>query len=210
MTVHEQLALVSPRDGWAGWLSDDCRVVRLISPESQKGKAVDAGNYTSRFPDTAVVQADDADMVISRLADFQENSLALDFLLLLFDTQVSHETRASVAVELEKILADNACAQYVLDILLASPLPQSAEVSVANDVVEGHPAQCRCWQRYLRGKIGSVCAKCLVSNVQRSDGPTDWYSECARSARPLWRVSAISSRRENENGSRIAQDADYT
>ena len=110
MTVHEQLALVSPRDGWAGWLSDDCRVVRLISPESQKGKAVDAGNYTSRFPDTAVVQADDADMVISRLADFQENSLALDFLLLLFDTQVSHETRASVAVELEKILADNACA----------------------------------------------------------------------------------------------------
>ena len=91
MTVHEQLALVSPRDGWAGWLSDDCRVVRLISPESQKGKAVDAGNYTSRFPDTAVVQADDADMVISRLADFQENSLALDFLLLLFDTQVSHE-----------------------------------------------------------------------------------------------------------------------
>lgn len=153
MTTQNQLAFVSPRDGFAGLLDDDHRTVELVTPVEWCGQSFSAGSYATRFPDTTVVEVADGDEAIACLNELQEALLALDFTLLLFDSEVSHGTRREIAIELDEMLAVQRCREYVLDVMLACPLPDDVELETTTDAAIG--------QRNVRSLVevitGSQC-----------------------------------------------------
>lgn len=122
MVELTQVALISPRDGFAGSLSQDRTTVTLCVPEILSGGIISVGNYASRFPDTTVVECNGSSDIIEQLDMFEDKSLALDFTLLLLDPSLSNETRRDVAIELGELLAVELYRDYVLDIMLASPM----------------------------------------------------------------------------------------
>lgn len=122
-----QSFVVSPCDGFAGVLNESEGIVRLVLPASAEGREIAACNYGSRFPTTAVLQIDDVGEGIELFTKFQSQSIALDFALLLFDSGVSTKTRKDAALELDELLASVDSSNYVLDILLAAPLPSTAD-----------------------------------------------------------------------------------
>ncbi len=125
--TENPVAFVSPRDGFAALLADDQDKVGLVAPPSQEGRKIPVCNYISRFPDTTAVQVADAQEALKHLSEHQDRSLAFDFALLLFDGEVSTETRSKIAHELEDLLEVEDCREYVLDIILAHPLPDGVD-----------------------------------------------------------------------------------
>ena len=63
------------------------------------------------------------------LSAANEQARALDFTLMLFDGQLSLATRKLAAEELEELLKSEINRNYILDILLAVPLHDSADTS---------------------------------------------------------------------------------
>ena len=133
MTLN-QVALISPRDGFAGLLTHDRDKVSLLAPPAQVGRTIPVCNYISRFPDTTAVRVSDPQEALQYLSDHQDRSLALDFALLLLDREVSVETRLKIAHELDELLSAKDCIEYVLDIVLAQPLPDSADCRGAEEI----------------------------------------------------------------------------
>ena len=132
--TQNKLAFISPRDGFAGLLTDDQAAVGLIAPAAQEGRTIPVCNYISRFPDTTAVRISGAQDALKHLIEHQARSLAFDFVLLLFDREVSMATRAKIAHELEQLLEADDCRQYVLDIILARPFPDDADSSGAESI----------------------------------------------------------------------------
>jgi tetratricopeptide (TPR) repeat protein len=133
--------VISPSDGFAGVLSETDGVVQIALPASESGRSMTACNYANRFPSSTVVNVASIDDGVQLFGTYESHSLALDFSLLLFDSEVSKATREEVASELERMLDYREASDYVLDILLASPLPESADVDGA---IEAAASKARC------------------------------------------------------------------
>jgi hypothetical protein len=58
--TQKQVAFISPRDGFAGVLTNEQDKVRLVAPVAQTGRMIPVCTYMSRFPDTTAVQVSDA------------------------------------------------------------------------------------------------------------------------------------------------------
>ena len=132
-----QLAVLCPRDNIVGLLSEDQQAVTTLTPSTLSGRAVPTGDFRARFADSSVIQVDSKEDAFDRLSEFQDRSLALDFTLLLFDEQVKGKTKADIAAELDEMLADKSCHDYVVDILFASPLPEAADAIGALEAASG-------------------------------------------------------------------------
>jgi len=126
-----QTFVISPSDGFAGVLDETEGTVRLVLPSSQQGRMVRALNYFSRFPSSAVLQVSNDAEGIQQFDTLRAHRLALDFTLLLLDAEISNETRSEVAQELDELLENSGSRDYVLDVLLAAPLPVDADVACA-------------------------------------------------------------------------------
>jgi hypothetical protein len=130
-------ATISPRDRVAGLISESNGHVQLLDSNGAVLGSLPADAYYSRFPDTMVVDVQDAIQAVHELTRRSSMCLCLDMTLLLFDQDVSIATRRELAGELELLLKDHASHDYVLDILLSKPLPASADTDGATLATAG-------------------------------------------------------------------------
>lgn len=121
-------ALLCPRDRLVGFLSEDGTSALMHAPSSSPFKMVTA-NARHRFPDSTFVQVETDEDSDLKLSAANEQARALDFTLMLFDGQLSLATRELAAEELEELLKSEINRNYILDILLAVPLHDSADTS---------------------------------------------------------------------------------
>lgn len=127
----KSIALVSPRD----------RQVVPINLKEKKSiekipvvfdtKAVNLGDYFSRFPATEFVNFSNEKELQQVQKQAEERASALDFILMLFDPDHSIRVKIAAAQELDELLADEANRNYVLDILLAYPLSNVIDFQLA-------------------------------------------------------------------------------
>ena len=138
MSNPTTLAILSPYDNAAGWLSPDSESVTVIAPPSLNGLNMPTGRYVSRFSTSRIVEADSDDEALQQLEQSTEDSFALDFTMLLFDSEVSSETRSLIATELNEIFTCEDREKYVLDILLAAPLDSTIDIDATIRLAAGH------------------------------------------------------------------------
>lgn len=124
---QNHVALISPIDGIAGLYNESEKAITLVAPSALSGRKIAAGNYATRYPHSTAVEVATGQEAVKRLNEQRERSLALDFTLLLFDVSTSPTTRQRAAAELNGLLKDSHCQDYVLDIVLSSPLPDEAD-----------------------------------------------------------------------------------
>jgi len=125
--------LISPRDDVAGRVSADRTTVTLCDEYGAPSTAIlPIGLYLSRYPDTvALHDASQAASPRNILRNRKRLSVCLDMTLLLFDADVSLQTRREVAKELESLCSDHDLVHSVLDILLSKPLSSVADIDGA-------------------------------------------------------------------------------
>jgi hypothetical protein len=125
------MAFISPRDSVAGRVSSMTDTVVVTAPEALQGRTMSTHSYLCRFPDTAAVGLSRFQSDSDLLAEYQKNSLALDLVLLLFDKELSDKAKRDLADDLDSMLTSGQCNDYILDIMLVSPLPPQADVDGA-------------------------------------------------------------------------------
>lgn len=128
---------ISPRDGCFGILEG--QKVKVLDREKRPRGKLTATAYFSRFPDTALVEVNTSDEARKALERYETRSLSLDMLLLLFDHEVSNSTRKQLARELDSLFQDACNKDYVLDILLAKPMPETTDVNGAINAAKNFP-----------------------------------------------------------------------
>jgi hypothetical protein len=101
------------------------------------GQRVALGDYLARHPATAFWNVSSTDELPVLLKNLSDQASALDFCLMLFDEELSLPLRRRAAGELETLLSYEKNQHYVLDIMLAHPLPQNTDFSVAAAAAEG-------------------------------------------------------------------------
>jgi tetratricopeptide (TPR) repeat protein len=129
-------AAISPRDCAAGLLCDRGGGVQLLDRAGVAATSISVERYLSRHPDTSVVEVRDGKHTVNVLAERATMSMCLDMTLLLFDRDVSVQTRQELALELDRLLQDVNNKNYVLDVVLCSPLSTMADVDGAVNAVE--------------------------------------------------------------------------
>lgn len=134
MNSSIQRIVISPSDGFAGVLDEAGESIQLLSPPALKGRSVGAANYINRFPASSVCSVVDSNEIPALIEKSRENSLALDFALILFDKDISRSTRSKVAAELNSLLEEPQRLNYLFDVLFAFPLPADADTAVALDI----------------------------------------------------------------------------
>jgi hypothetical protein len=127
MITSQQLVLASAVSQMAGVLSDDGQQVTLFSPSEFLGSKLNSSSFIARNPDSSVYTFQNEQDAIARLAELQDNALALDFWLLLLDADVKVGTKKSIAAELELMFERESCLLHVQNILCAAPIPKSAD-----------------------------------------------------------------------------------
>lgn len=94
----------SPRDHVVGLLQDEGAWVQLLDRLDRASASVStasAERYISRHPDTLVVDVRDGKHAVEVLAERSTRSMCLDMTVLLFDRDVSVQTRQELATELD-------------------------------------------------------------------------------------------------------------
>lgn len=129
-------AAISPRDHVVGLIQDEGAWVQILDRAGLPASTVSAERYISRYPDTLVVDVRDGRHALDVLAERSTRSMCLDMTLLLFDRDVSVQTRQELAKELNVLFQDEGNRSYVLDIVLCRPLSQNADVDGAVSAVQ--------------------------------------------------------------------------
>ncbi|KKK71026.1 hypothetical protein LCGC14_2918080, partial [marine sediment metagenome] len=129
-------AAISPRDCAVGLLRDEGGVVQVLDCAGVPVRSISAETYLSQHPDTLVVDVRDGKHAVDLLAERATMSMCLDMTLLLFDRDVSVQTRQELAMELNRLFQDTNNRTYVLDVVLSRPLSPIADVDGAMNVVE--------------------------------------------------------------------------
>jgi tetratricopeptide (TPR) repeat protein len=138
VTAQLQSAVISPRDAFAGVLDQETNFVSIVAPAQHYGRRIFVADYFAKFPGSTVVDVASPEIVFERLHEHEECSLTLDYSLLLFDDTLSPKLRKAIAEEVDKLSSIASRRTYVLDILLAKPLPKSANVELAHTATEGY------------------------------------------------------------------------
>ena len=154
-------AAISPRDHVVGLLQDEGAWVQILDRAGVPASTVSAERYISRHPDTLVVDVRDGRQAVELLAERSTRSMCLDLTLLLFDRDVSVQTRQELAMELDLLFQDNDHRNYVLDIVLCRPLSPTADVDGAVSAVQS--------AKLVRGVVASILdCQNIVRLVQQS------------------------------------------
>ncbi|MBI2481835.1 MAG: hypothetical protein HYV60_25275, partial [Planctomycetia bacterium] len=97
MKAKLMYAAISPRDHVVGLFQDEGAWVQLLDREGASASTVSTERYISRYPDTLVVDVRDGKHAVEVLAERSTRSMCLDMTLLLFDRDVSVQTRQELA-----------------------------------------------------------------------------------------------------------------
>ena len=125
------LAKIAPRDGLAVILdsrgSTECVYdANGISVPYPSSSAIELHDFES-----AIVSVRDAQEAVSILKQKADMSMCLDMVLMLFDDDISHQTKKKLAIALQELLSETKVKQYAQDILFAKPLPSAANLDAA-------------------------------------------------------------------------------
>ena len=131
------IALVCPRDGLVGFVSDEGSVV-LRDPQSAFRQRMSITHAIKRFPDCTLVEAESEPDAEQKLQVASDCSTTLDFALMLFDSELPISVRRNAAKELDLLIKNAVCRDYVLDIVLATPLPDQADIDGAKEAAQGY------------------------------------------------------------------------
>jgi len=129
-------AAISPRDCAVGLLRKEDGLVHVLDYAGVPVRSMSAERYLSQHRDTLVVDVRDGKHAADILAERSTMSMCLDMTLLLFDRDISGQTRQELAVELNRLFQDNDNRNYVLDVVLCRPLSPIADVDGAVKAVE--------------------------------------------------------------------------
>lgn len=124
-------ALVSPAGNAVGVLSNDRAFVTLVSDADGSRLKVSTEQFIRTNSDFSVIDVDDENDAIRQLDERIIQSRCLDMTLFMFDPEIEVELREELADELNPMLQEKANRDYVLDIMLASPLPRTADADGA-------------------------------------------------------------------------------
>ena len=130
-------AAISPRDNAVALFRDD-GFVSVLNPQGSSLADIPAERYFARHRDTSIATVTDAKHAVDILARHSEMSLCLDMTLLLFDHDITVQTRGELATELDRLLRSNENREYVLDVTLTTPFPADADRTGATSAVKGH------------------------------------------------------------------------
>ena len=133
-----RLAICSSLDSHAGWVNVEDLTVSTLGTAVVSSREYSAAEYLVRHTDAFVFEANDDSEVHSKLASSRDNMFSLEFTLALFDESLPSDVRKQVAESLEVKLANDANRIYVLDIVLASPLPSTADIDSAIAMVSSY------------------------------------------------------------------------
>tara|TARA_R110002111_G_scaffold262872_1_gene342334 strand:+ start:52004 stop:54112 length:2109 start_codon:yes stop_codon:yes gene_type:complete len=126
--IHpSKLALISPREHVTAILSDDRLSTQIFDCSGKNLGSLTPKAYVSRFPDTSLIEITNQNDAITHLKAQTTQSMCLDMTLMLFDSEISFETRTEIAQELNKLFESEQYSDYVLDIILSKPLSNSAD-----------------------------------------------------------------------------------
>lgn len=125
------IAILCPRDNLGGFVSDASKSVVLRHQATGVQQRMSIGSVVSRFPDSTFTDAASQDDAIKQLGEARERSASLDFSLMLMDGELPLEVRQKAAQVLSELLAKPENLEYVLDLVLASPLPPDADTEGA-------------------------------------------------------------------------------
>lgn len=126
------LAVICPRDNVAAILSDDRKSVSIINRNCKDATEIGVAEFCQRHTEGALVEAQSPQDALELLSKSRRQVTALDFTLILLDGNLDIAlVRTLVALDLEDLLQDASVARSVLDIVLAEPLPPSADVAGA-------------------------------------------------------------------------------
>ena len=133
-----RLAICSTLDSHAGWLDVEALTVSTLGTAVVSSREYSVAEYLVRHTDAFVFEASDDSDVHSKLALSRDNMFSLEFTLALFDELLPADVRKQVAASLEDKLANDANRIYVLDIVLASPLPSTTNVQSTSAMVSSY------------------------------------------------------------------------
>lgn len=124
--------LISPRDSRTAVFeqlgSENSHAQAGVSLD---GRTLTLGDYLARFPATEFAVADSLGDGATALTAAKDRSYTLDFLLMLFDHDLSTSLKSRAADELDELLECEANRNYVLDIVLSQPLPKDTDFNAA-------------------------------------------------------------------------------
>jgi tetratricopeptide (TPR) repeat protein len=130
-------AFISPRDRVAGVVAGS-QVAISATPDSRRpAQDMPVSAYLARYPDTEVLDIPSPEVLADELSRRSARCHALDFTLMLFDSELSVSLRRDCAKHLSDLLAVESAWNYVLDVLLARPLPKAADIQGARQASEG-------------------------------------------------------------------------
>lgn len=128
----KQTILISPRDNRTAVIENPGSAnTHTQATVMLDGHVVNLGDYLARFPATEFVAADSVDDAAAALTAATDRSYTIDFLLMLFDRELSTSLKRRAADELDELLECEANRNYVLDIVLSQPLPNDTDFNAA-------------------------------------------------------------------------------
>ncbi len=163
-----RLAICFTLDSHVGWLNVEGLPVSTLGTAVVSSREYSTAEYLVRHPDAFVFEANDDSEVHSQLASSRDNMFSLEFTLALFDESLPSDVRKQVAESLEGKLKDLANETYVLDIVLASPLPSTTDIHSTRGLVSSY-SRVAAMMDLIAGCQPSVSKLCTYWRAMRSD-----------------------------------------
>lgn len=123
-----RLSFTFPLAGCAGWMGKDANSSEAIVGLNPK---IAISSFLARNPEIIVSKAKDENEIRENLELSKICSTALDFTLSAMDNELSQELRKELLDTLDEHLENNRVVDYILDIILATPLPRNADIKSA-------------------------------------------------------------------------------
>lgn len=123
--------IICPRDNLVGFVQEGDATIVLRNPSTGARITIPLASVLSQHPDCSVVIADSEDDGAEKLAKARERSVTFDFALMLFDKDLPISVRKNAVEVLSEQLYKSENRNYLLDIVLATPLPATADVDGA-------------------------------------------------------------------------------
>ena len=102
----QNLAIISPRDDQVVEVNRNSNGSSTAPTVRMQQKDVSLSGYLSRYPDSKFIPNDSKEQQVQTLEESIENSRTLDFALMMFDNELSHQVRRKIANELQALFSN--------------------------------------------------------------------------------------------------------
>ena len=157
--TQTNIGLLSSRDNRFAPIEKSSSREKSAPTVSFRGKSIAVGDYLSRFPVTEFVRFSSDEDVTRAQSVAEAKSCALDFTLMLLDPELSDRLKNRIVVELEDLLSGENSERYVLDILLAQPISESASLGKAIEAVASYSHCNRVFKTLVDSRVRSGLAR---------------------------------------------------